>query len=131
MRRSVEHVESLANLMDSRFTIPGTGIPVGLDTLVGLIPGIGDTASLGIAGYIVVQARRGGLPKRHTARMVWNVFIDWLIGLVPVIGDLFDLGYRANNRNAAIFRAHYERELARRGPDPADMLDVGGSSTLT
>ena len=115
MRRAVEHVEDLAQLMDSQFALPGTPIRLGLDALVGLIPGIGDTLNLGVAGYIAVRARRAGLPKRHTGRMLFNIFIDWLIGLVPVIGDLFDVGWKANLRNAQLLRRHYEREVARSG----------------
>lgn len=113
LQRTVEHVENLARLMDSRFTLPGTRIQLGLDALVGLVPGIGDTASLGVAGYIAAQARAAGLPRRHTARMAGNIFLDWLIGLVPVVGDLFDVGWKANLRNAALLRAHYERERAK------------------
>ena len=113
---TVEHVESLAELMDSQFALPGTKIRLGLDALVGLIPGIGDTLNLGVAGYIVSRAWAAGVPKRKLVRMSWNIFIDWLIGLVPLIGDLFDVGWKANLRNAAVLRKHYERELARR-PD--------------
>ena len=116
LRETVEHVESLAQLMDSQFTLPGTKIRLGLDALVGLIPGIGDTLNLGVAGYIVSRAYAAGMPKRKLVQMSWNIFIDWLIGLVPLIGDLFDVGWKANLRNAAVLRRHYERELARR-PD--------------
>jgi len=116
LRQTVEHVEDLAQLMDSQFTLPGTSINLGLDALIGLIPVIGDTLNLGVASYIVSRAANAGAPKRHLIRMSWNVFIDWLIGLVPLIGDIFDIGYKANLRNAHLLRRHYERELARR-PD--------------
>ena len=114
LRETVEHVESLAQLMDSQFALPGTKIRLGLDALVGLIPGVGDTLNLGVAGYIVARAKGAGVPTHKLAQMSWNIFLDWLIGLVPLIGDLFDVGWKANLRNAAVLRRHYEKELARR-----------------
>ena len=114
MRLAVEHVEGLAQLMDSQFALPGTRIRLGLDAIVGLIPGIGDTLNLGVAGYIVSRAVAAGTPKRHLARMLFNILVDWLIGLVPLVGDLFDVGWKANLRNAAVMRGHYERQLGKR-----------------
>lgn len=102
------HLESLAKLMDAQFNIPLLPIPIGLDTIVGLIPGIGDTISLGVAGYIVAGTRRVDMPAGHLAQMGGNIFIDWVIGLVPIIGDLFDVGWRGNIRNVKIARAHLE-----------------------
>lgn len=109
--QTVESIESLARLMDSQFNIPGISAPLGLDTLIGFIPGIGDTIGLGVSGYIILQAARLGLPKRKLAIMSFNVGIDWLIGLIPLIGDIFDWGWKANNRNAAIIRDYYETIL--------------------
>lgn len=102
------HIESLAKLMDAQFNIPLLPIPIGLDTIVGLIPGVGDTISLGVAGYIVAQAKRIDMPNGHLTRMGGNILIDWVIGLVPVIGDLFDVGWRGNVRNVIIAREHLE-----------------------
>lgn len=101
----VAHVEALARRLDSQFTIPGTQLQLGLDAIIGLVPGIGDTLSLGIAGYIVLQAHSLGARKRTLTRMIYNIFIDWLIGLVPIIGDIFDMGWKGNNKNAALLRA--------------------------
>jgi len=105
----VQHIENLATLMDSQFKLPGTGINLGLDSIVGLIPGIGDTASLGISGYIFMQAARLKPPKRKMARMGFNIFLDWLIGLIPIIGDIFDVGWKANNRNAKLMREFHDK----------------------
>lgn len=121
-RQRLGHVEGLANTMDAAFTVPGTSIPIGFDTIVGLIPGIGDTISLGIAGYIVSHGVGLGAKKRHVARMSVNIFIDWLIGLVPVIGDLFDIGWRGNLRNAALIRNICETRWAQERMD-AGILD--------
>ena len=116
---TIESVESLARLMDSQFKIPGIPAPLGLDTLIGFIPGIGDTIGLGVSGYIITRGAQLGLPKRKLAKMGANVGIDWLIGLIPVIGDIFDWGWKANNRNAAIIRDYYETHL--RAPDIIDV----------
>ena len=102
------HLESLAKLMDAQFNIPFVPIPVGLDTIVGLIPGIGDTVSLGVAGYIVAGTHRIDMPVGHLTRMGGNIFIDWAIGLIPIIGDIFDVGWRGNMRNVKIAREHLE-----------------------
>lgn len=108
---TVESIEALASLMDSKFQLPGTKINLGLDTIIGLIPGIGDTVGLGIAGYIVMRGAHIGVPKHKLAAMGANIFVDWLIGLIPIIGDLFDMGWKANNRNAQIIREHFEENL--------------------
>jgi len=105
-------LESLAKLMDAQFNIPLLPIPIGLDTIIGLIPGVGDTISLGVAGYIVLGAHRMDMPKGQLAQMGGNILIDWIIGLVPIIGDLFDVGWRGNMRNVKIARAHLEARWA-------------------
>lgn len=109
LNAEVERVEKLARLMDSQFNIPGIPIALGLDTLIGLIPVIGDTIGLCIAGYIVLSAASFGVPAHILAKMLFNIWIDWLFGLVPIIGDIFDTGWKGNNRNAALLRAHFER----------------------
>jgi len=103
-------LEALANLMDAQFNIPLLPIPIGLDTIVGLVPVVGDTISVGVSGFIVAGSHRLGVPKHHLTKMGANMFIDWLIGLVPIIGDLFDVGWRANLRNVTIARAHLEQK---------------------
>ena len=101
-------LEGIANLMDARFKLPIIPVPIGLDTIVGLIPGIGDTISLGVSGVIVAGAHRIDVPKRHLVQMGGNMAIDWAIGLVPIIGDLFDIGWQGNIRNVRIARSHLE-----------------------
>lgn len=100
-------LEQLADLMDNQFTIPGTDIRIGLDPILGLLPGIGDTASLAISGYIIHKARKAGVHPFVLTRMSWNVFMDWLIGLVPLVGDIFDVGFKANRRNIELIRDHF------------------------
>lgn len=116
----LERLEAIARLMDARFTLPILPIPIGLDTIVGLIPGIGDTISLGVSGVIVAGAKRLHLPQRHLVQMGANIFVDWLIGLVPVIGDIFDIGWQGNIRNVKIARTYLE---ARWAEERADILE--------
>ena len=112
---ALQRVARLAYWLDDRFRIPGTRRRIGLDGLLGFLPGIGDTATALIASYIVLEAARLGVPKATIARMLANVGIDYAIGLVPLVGDLADLGWKANRRNARMLRDHL---VARRGAAP-------------
>jgi hypothetical protein len=98
---------ALARLLDSQFAIPGTKVRFGLDTVLGLVPGIGDTISAAIASLIIVEAVQAGARKRVIARMCGNAALDWVVGLVPVAGDVFDVLYKSNLRNLELL----EREL--------------------
>lgn len=106
--KEIAHLERLARLMDASFTLPGTNIRMGLDGLVGFIPGIGDTIGLAVAAYIVVRAHKLGVPTGTLAHMIWNIFIDWLIGLVPLVGDFFDIAFKANLKNIALLKEALE-----------------------
>ena len=116
---SVVRAERLARLMDRAFRLPGTRIRLGLDSLLGLVPGVGDTLALAPSAYILAEAHRLGVPRRDLTRMAGNIGIDWLIGLVPLIGDIFDVGWKANMRNTAILRAHVERSPETKRAAPA------------
>lgn len=97
---------ALGRVLDSAFRIPGTGITVGLDPILGLVPGLGDLAGAVASGYIVLTAARLGAPKAVLARMLLNLGTDTLVGSVPVLGDLFDVGFRANIRNTELLDRH-------------------------
>lgn len=112
---ALQRVARLAYWLDDRFRVPGTRRRVGLDGLLGLIPGIGDTATALVASYIVLEAARLGVPRGMLRRMLANVGIDYVIGLVPLVGDLADFAWKANRRNARMLHEHL---LARRGAAP-------------
>lgn len=114
----VKRVEGLARLMDSQFKIPGVPFNLGLDTIIGFIPGLGDTIGLGISAYIISQSAHVGVSRATLIQMIGNVGLDWLVGLIPIIGDIFDWGWKANNRNAALLRDHWD------SVKPPDMIDV-------
>ncbi len=107
----LDRLERLAAQMDSAFRIPLTRIRVGWDSILGLIPGIGDAAALAPAGYILYRAHQRGTPKPVLARMAGNVALDVAVGAIPVVGDLFDVGFKANRRNVALLRKHHEETL--------------------
>jgi len=109
-RAALERLDWLATLMDSAVVIPGTKITVGLDALIGLAPGIGDTVTTLISLWLVKEAHQLGAPRHLIVRMVANVAIDGLVGAVPVLGDAFDVMFRANRRNMKILREYFESE---------------------
>jgi hypothetical protein len=117
-RAVLEHLDQLAYWLDDRFRVPGTGFRVGLDGLVGLIPGIGDVTTNAITAYIIFRAWRLGVPRFLLTRMLSNLGIDFVVGLVPVLGDVFDIGFKANRRNAHLLRRHFGERLAREGAAP-------------
>lgn len=106
----MHRLRRLAGWLDARFGIPGTPWRFGLDSLIGLIPGIGDGATAVASLYIVAEGHKLGVRKRTTARMLFNVAVDAVLGLVPLLGDLFDVGWKANLRNVRLI----EDDLARR-----------------
>jgi hypothetical protein len=110
----LERVRKLANLLDTRFNV--AGVRFGWDSLVGLIPVVGDTVTTLIGLYPLAVARKHRLGKWVQARMGMNLLGDWLVGLVPLAGDLFDLGFKANVRNLKLLEAAVEKTLRTRSP---------------
>jgi Domain of unknown function (DUF4112) len=106
---SVARLEALSRLLDTAFLIPGTNQRIGIDALLGLIPGVGDLVSTALSSYIIWEARQLGLPRWKIARMVANVAADTALGAIPFAGDVFDVFFRANRRNMRIVRDHLER----------------------
>ena len=106
--RRLSRLRHLAQLQDSRFRL--LGIRFGWDSVIGLIPGIGDAAMAAMAAYVVVEAARMGAPKALLARMSLNVLIDFVLGATPLIGDLADIAFKANIRNVDLLERHLSRE---------------------
>jgi hypothetical protein len=95
-------VEKLAWIMDN--SIPIGRWSIGLDGLLGLIPGVGDFLGTVVSALIVSRAAMAGLPRATIARMVGNVAIDSFVGAIPLLGDLFDFAYKSNTKNVRIYR---------------------------
>lgn len=104
----LDRLDRLAQNLDSKYRIPMTNVRFGWDAILGLLPGIGDVAALAPAGYIFLEAHRMGVPTSVKGRMALNTGVDFVVGTIPVVGDLFDIGLRANRRNVALVRAHFE-----------------------
>ena len=107
IRRTLDKIDRIARVMDASFFIPGLNRRAGLDSILGLIPGIGDFAAGAVSAYLIMEARRIGAPPVLLARMAGNIAIDTVIGIVPGLGDLFDVAFKANMRNALLLRAHF------------------------
>jgi hypothetical protein len=112
----------LAELLDQRFTIPGTSIRIGLDPIIGLIPGVGDTLANLAGSAILLVGAQFRLPKVVLLRMALNVALNTLIGAIPVVGDLFSIWFRSNVRNARLLELHATRHAQKAAP--ADWLFV-------
>lgn len=106
--RSLKRVDQLADLLDSKFTLPGTDIKFGVDAVLGLVPGGGDLVSYAASGALIVTMARHGASPLLVARMLINVALDAIVGSIPVLGTVFDVVYKANNRNVRLLREHYE-----------------------
>lgn len=89
--------------MDRSIPIGG-GYSIGLDPLIGLVPGIGDLIGTAVSSFIIFQARRAGVPKATVLRMMANVAIDSAVGAIPFAGDAFDFVFKANQRNLKLYR---------------------------
>ncbi|MEM7704121.1 MAG: DUF4112 domain-containing protein [Pseudomonadota bacterium] len=108
--QTLTRVRRLAWLLDHAIAIPGTRIRFGLDGIIGLLPGVGDAASLVLGSLIVWWSYRFDLPLRARLTMVWHLLLDGVLGLVPLVGDLLDLQYKANHRNVTLLLEQLERE---------------------
>jgi hypothetical protein len=117
-----KRVRVVAKLLDNSISIPGTPWKIGLDPLIGLIPGIGDLVGAAVSGYIIVEAVRADVSAFTLARMLANVGIDTLLGAVPAVGDVFDAAWKSNTMNVALL----ERHLTATGGTPPKRRNVLG-----
>lgn len=104
-----QRVEALELVLERSFHIPGTKIPIGLDSIIGLVPVIGDLITTAMGAYIVWEARNLGMSKWQLTRMAANVGIDTVVGMIPVAGDAFDFVWRSNSKNLRIIRKHLDK----------------------
>ena len=109
-RAALARIDMLSKLFDTAFTLPGSNVRFGVEALMRLVPGIGDAAASALSCYLLYEAHRLEVPQQVFARLVANVAIEGIVGAVPVLGDLFDVGFRANRRNVALLKEHFERE---------------------
>ena len=104
-----QRIEMMEMILERSFTVPGSSRTFGMDSIIGLIPVIGDFVSAGLGAYIVWEARNLGLPKWKIWRMAGNIAFDTAVGAVPVAGDLFDFLFKSNTKNLRIVKAHLDK----------------------
>ncbi len=102
-------VEALERILERAFVFPGTKIPFGLDSVIGLVPVLGDLVTACISAYMVWEARNLGMSKWQLICMTANVGIDTAIGAIPFVGDAFDLVWRSNSKNLRIIKKHLDK----------------------
>jgi hypothetical protein len=107
----------LALIMDEFLRVPGTKFRFGLDPIIGLFPGLGDTASAIVSALALIQAARRGVPKVLLARMSLNILINELIGIIPGIGDAFSFWFKSNTRNYRLLQEHIGQPTRSRKSD--------------
>lgn len=106
------HLRRAVQLLDDGFRVPGTRIRIGLDPLLGLVPGIGDVAGGALAVAIIGAAVRQGVSRYTLLRMAGNIALDAAVGIVPILGDLFDVVWKANRRNLTLLERHAAEPVA-------------------
>ena len=104
-----KRIEAMEMLLERSMVIPGTSYRIGLDTVVGLIPVLGDIVTAAMGAFIVWEARNLGIPKWKMWHMLGRVGFDTALGAVPVVGDAFDVVYRSNSKNLKTIRKHLDK----------------------
>ena len=105
---TLNRIRKLSRLMDTAIGIPGTRFRIGLDPIIGLIPGAGDLISTAFSAYIIYLATRLDIPGKDLRKMLFNIGLEAVAGTVPLVGDFFDAYYKSNIRNLAILEQHLQ-----------------------
>jgi hypothetical protein len=108
-RSALQRMDLVAKLLDAAFVLPGTRRKIGIDAIIGLVPGAGDVITTLLSSYIIWEARRLGLPRAALGRMMANLALHATVGSLPVVGDVFDAFFQVNQRNMRIVHAHLRR----------------------
>ena len=122
--KNLRKVRKIAKILDTAIGIPGTKFRIGLDPILGLIPGGGDLITAGISGYTIYLAARCGLERPQIYEMIKNIALETVVGFVPIAGDIFDAYFKANIRNLEILEKHIDLSEA------SDASDARGDADL-
>jgi len=118
------HLRSLARFLDDSIPVPGTRYRVGVEPIVGLVPGIGDFFGVTLSAYIILRAADLGVSTATIVRMIINMLVDGVLGSIPLVGDFFDVVWKANMRNLALLEA----EILKDGPLKSSKVFVACAS---
>ena len=105
---TLNRIRKLSRLMDTAIGIPGTKFRIGLDPIIGLVPGAGDIVDTAFSAYLIYLATRFNIPQKTLGKMIYNIGLEAVLGSVPLVGDIFDAFYKSNMRNLALLEAHLE-----------------------
>ena len=108
--RALKRLKRIAHLMDNAWVVPLLRIRVGLDSIIGLVPGAGDVAMAGVSLYSLHLARKLGAPNHLMVRMLANVALDLGLGVIPIVGDIFDMFFKSNTRNVKLLTDFLENK---------------------
>ena len=111
-RAILARLKKFSRFTDNSIALPFTRFRIGVEPLIGLVPGIGDFAGLAMSCYVLWEAQRAGASGRIKRQMLRNMGIDFVLGLVPIVGDAFDAVFKANMRNTRLLRDFLNQELA-------------------
>ncbi|MEO1388191.1 MAG: DUF4112 domain-containing protein [Cyanobacteria bacterium J06634_6] len=114
---AIKRLRQISHVLDNAIPIPGSKARIGLDPILGLLPGGGDVFTGLLSVYIVYEGARMGVPAPTLARMGGNILLDVLTGTVPVIGDLFDVTWKANSQNVTLLEKHVADPVPSRAAD--------------
>jgi Domain of unknown function (DUF4112) len=106
---TLNRIRRLSRLMDTAIGIPGTKFRIGIDPIVGLIPGAGDLIATAFSAYIIFLATRLGIPGKDLKKMILNIGLEAVVGTVPLVGDWFDAYFKSNIRNLSILEEHLQQ----------------------
>lgn len=103
---NLQRIRQISHLLDNAIRIPGTNYRIGLDPILGLLPGGGDLVGMVFSAYMIVTAAKMGVPQEKLVQMVSNIIVDTFAGSVPVVGDLFDVAWKSNIKNLELLEDH-------------------------
>lgn len=106
--KSLAAVEKLSAILDSKFTIPFTSMRFGIDPIIGLVPVVGDVIGLALSSGIFFVILKNGVSRKVKILMALNIIVDAVLGAIPFVGSIFDFYYKANSRNIALLKKHYQ-----------------------
>jgi len=120
----------LAYWLDEGIRLPGTSFRIGLDPIIGLLPGVGDITGAILAGGILVEAVRRGASRFTLSRMAYNIVLDTVFGAIPIVGDAFDVVWKANRRNIELLDRHVAQSKRAGKADRLFVALLGGALIL-